>query len=286
MLGKLLKYDFRALSRIMIPLQIGVFVIGLLGFLLLNFSMQTLSNTLNASDLPFGYYTVEDTIQSTASIFSTMLFGLVFASTWVTLILIARHFYKNFFSDEGYLSFTLPVSAGQHLLSKLICGSVWVALNAAVLLLLLFLFPLIGISGLSYVDTFDFYEELFLELINPLGIVFTIQIIFVGLVGIVFNVMQIYFAFTAGNALARTHKIIASVGVYLASTTVVNIIMVFNFFIMEIFADQLYYSTNADYDWILGAQPYVISLSLLGIGLSLLYFFISNRILKKSLNLD
>ena len=41
----------------------------------------------------------------------------------VTFVLIFIRFYKNFFTDEGYLTFTLPVSRRKLMLSKIISGT-------------------------------------------------------------------------------------------------------------------------------------------------------------------
>ena len=35
---------------------------------------------------------------------------LIYSSMWVTFFLTYWRYYKNLFSDEGYLTFTLPVS--------------------------------------------------------------------------------------------------------------------------------------------------------------------------------
>ncbi len=49
----------------------------------------------------------------------------------VTLISIVSNFNKTLFRDQGYLSFTLPVTSGQLLFSKAFCSFCWLLLSYA-----------------------------------------------------------------------------------------------------------------------------------------------------------
>ena len=59
--------------------------------------------------------------------------------SFATSLLTAIRFYKNLFSDEGYLTLTLPVTRGQHLFSKTIVGTAWCLLDQLLLLGSIFL---------------------------------------------------------------------------------------------------------------------------------------------------
>lgn len=50
-------------------------------------------------------------------------------------VLMIRRFYRNIYSNEGYLTLTLPVRRGSVIWSKLICSVVWVIGTFAVLML-------------------------------------------------------------------------------------------------------------------------------------------------------
>ena len=55
-----------------------------------------------------------------------MLFGLLtFALGFITLFLMAQRFQKNLLGDEGYISFTLPVTVSQNIAAKLMVSCVW-----------------------------------------------------------------------------------------------------------------------------------------------------------------
>lgn len=47
----------------------------------------------------------------------------------VTLISVISNFNKTLFRDQGYLSFTLPVTSGQLLFAKALCSFVWILLS-------------------------------------------------------------------------------------------------------------------------------------------------------------
>lgn len=59
-------------------------------------------------------------------VFSLMAYILgLFAICVATFIYIVMRFYRNLFSNEGYLMHTLPVTSWQLLISKVICGFCW-----------------------------------------------------------------------------------------------------------------------------------------------------------------
>lgn len=106
MLGKLLKYEYKATSRYFIGLYI---VLALL----------TIGNKV--------MITIEATTDIDLKVVD-ILFGIIMASYVIAIIAIAvatvvlmlRRFYFNMLKDEGYLTFTLPATVGQHIASKMI----------------------------------------------------------------------------------------------------------------------------------------------------------------------
>ena len=113
MLGKLLKYEYKATSRYFIGLYI---VLALL----------TIGNKI--------MLIIEDTSDVQLRVVD-ILFGIIMASYVIAIIAIAvatvvlmlRRFYFNMLKDEGYLTFTLPATVGQHIASKMIVCITWVS---------------------------------------------------------------------------------------------------------------------------------------------------------------
>ena len=109
MLSKLLKHEFRATGRVMLPIYAAVLALAVLANLSIRF------------------------IQNTGSAFLRILFGLliaafvvsIIAAVIMTLVMMITRFYRNLLKDEGYLMHTLPVSVHGLVWSKLIVSFVW-----------------------------------------------------------------------------------------------------------------------------------------------------------------
>ena len=111
MLSKLLKQEFRATGRIMLPVLGALLLLSVLG----NFSIRMMDqNVTNNAVLRFLF------------VFLTIVFVLaMFAAMMMTLLLMITRFYRNLLKDEGYLMHTLPVSVHGLVWSKLIVSLVW-----------------------------------------------------------------------------------------------------------------------------------------------------------------
>ena len=120
MLGKLLKHEFRATGRTMLP------TLGVLAALVLlaNVSVRLL-------DANVGTF---------LSILSGLMIGLtvvaVIAAEIMPVVMMVQRFYRNLLSNEGYLMHTLPVGVHGMIWSKLIVSSVWMLATNLVIFLL------------------------------------------------------------------------------------------------------------------------------------------------------
>ena len=95
MLSKLLKYEFRATGRIMLPVY---------ALLLVSCGGCTLFGSL------LGRYPESTVLSVVQTVFATLFGVTTFGMLLLTLVLMVYRFYKNLMTDEGYLMFTLPVS--------------------------------------------------------------------------------------------------------------------------------------------------------------------------------
>ena len=115
MLGKLMKYEFRATGRVMLPL---------LAFLLLSAVGVNISVRL-----------MENSEQGFINFFGGLLMVLfvlaIFALTLMSVVVMVQRFYKNLLTDEGYLMFTLPVSVHGLMWSKILVSAVWFVVTFA-----------------------------------------------------------------------------------------------------------------------------------------------------------
>ena len=87
MLGKLIKHEFKATSRIMLPLIIILLALAILA----NFSMRQVDNSNPNS------FTL-----NTLSAIALILFGVMIMAVFiVSIVLMAQRFRSNLLQDEG-----------------------------------------------------------------------------------------------------------------------------------------------------------------------------------------
>ena len=75
-------------------------------------------------------------------IFGSILILVAFAV--ISSIIVFVRYYKHFFSDEGYLTHTLPVKTSTHMFSKTWSTLLWVIITTVAVLFFVFLYVLIG----------------------------------------------------------------------------------------------------------------------------------------------
>lgn len=137
MLGKLFKYEIKDTSRL-IPF-----------FYLITAVMAGLS--LLSGKLELGWF------KATSSVLLLLVGIAVFV---VTLVVICMRFYKNLYSNEGYLSFTLPLKPHLHLVSKAIVSFGWMLLSVIISMGAIFvaLYGL-GVDGKVWTSALDEIER-------------------------------------------------------------------------------------------------------------------------------
>ena len=133
MLGKLLKHEFRATGRIMLPLMGALLALALMA----NLSIRGMTSSL--SDIP---------ALRILFILILIFFGMGIVAVGVmALVVMVSRFYRNLLKSEGYLMFTLPVSVHELIWSKLIVSLVWFFATA------LFIFLILALTGLNLSGT-------------------------------------------------------------------------------------------------------------------------------------
>lgn len=109
MLGKLIKYEYKATARTFIPIYIALLLVAVINRVL----------RIGNIDVAWGISMI-------------VLVGLFIALGVLTIIVIVQRFNKNLLGDEGYLMFTLPVKSEQLVASKLIISIVWTIISSIV----------------------------------------------------------------------------------------------------------------------------------------------------------
>lgn len=203
MLKKLLKYDLRSVFRfwwIVALISVGMAVLG--GFA---------QSILYDNDIP----RVINVIASIVVFFSYFcMMGLAV----LTQVLLFIRFYRNFFTDEGYLTFTLPVKRETLLNSKVLAGFIAMAAAAAVCALnFSIIFAIPQYEVIRSEGFFSGFQEVMREIpdhvVGPLLIMGIETLVLAALV-LLLSVLFLYCCITFGSMLVKKGKLFASIGMY------------------------------------------------------------------------
>jgi hypothetical protein len=207
MLNKLMKYELRANTKLLIPLYSILFIIAIVSRIFYTFK-------------DYGYL-VDTFIQFFAFIQVTFIFVIMI----ITVLYMIIRFYKNLLTDEGYLMFTLPVKTHHIITSKLLTTLFWILVSIIVALISL-------VIPFGTPETFLTVTQHLKEAIQAanteLGGNFALlafEFIIIMLLGMIGNILIIYVSIAIGQLFSK-YRIIASFGAYMVIYTVLQFLMI------------------------------------------------------------
>lgn len=264
MLSKLLKYEIKATSRILLPLYVVLLVYSVV-------HMMISSLTLDKWNAP--------------QIISFIVYIMIFIGIFVmTLILIIQRFYKNLLTDEGYLMFTLPTRPWNHIVCKLLVSMMWSVVSSIVgIISIVTIFSKEIFTESSMKIAAEFFGRFF-ERFNISTAVFILEALLVIIVGLVSNVLIVYASIALGHLFAR-HKILASLGAFIVLSTASQILFTIigsigsRFPVESIGVEEIF---NLPPMLHLALWFVIIFFGLLSAG----YFLVTNYMLSRRLNLE
>lgn len=212
MLGKLLKHEFRATGRTMLPIYGAVIVLSVLA----SISGRLMDRKIGS--------------------FLYILFGLiiaafvigVIAAVIMTAVMMIKRFYTNYLKDEGYLMHTLPVSVHALVWSKMIVSVVWFAATFVVigLVMLLMVFIESDTNLAEIIAKLPSWKTIRLAL-AVYGIrmgdlwLLAAEALLAAIVGGLFTCLHFYAAMSLGHMFSRD-KILLSIVFYVAISFVLS----------------------------------------------------------------
>ncbi|MBR5263992.1 MAG: hypothetical protein IKV50_04775 [Clostridia bacterium] len=217
MFKKAFKYDFGYVYRFWWIIVASVLGLSLLGSMAFRFVATF--ETRTASTLGMFLYTM-------ANIFMFASFFAIAMSFLVPQILCYVRFYKNFFTDEGYLTFTLPVSRRTLFLSKTVNAVLWTVLHGLLLVVAgAIIITVAPVPNRGELLTFILWEdvgEIFSYLWKSLGgwlLVYILEGILMAIAAGWFTCALVQFCITIGAVVAKKHKVLAAFGIYYGVNT-------------------------------------------------------------------
>lgn len=281
MLKKLFKYEWKAFWKV--PTAINVFL-GIMTFIgIISLASPFWELDIRGIEIMLGL-----------AVFFYIL-AIAAGSIGVTIAITARY-YKNIYTDEGYLTNTLPVTARQIILSKLFVGVIWSFITGAAVSISVF--SLIYTASLSYSDVNIFYEfwqdfpeflRSFREEVKISFFLFLFLVLIYLVLSTALSILKLYTAIALGQLFSR-HKVAGAVMWYIGEYVVFEIITSFlrgipsysNGLFSFFFAYGISYYNSYNYSVLLSM--------LISIGFCLAVcaglYFLTEHMLKNRLNLD
>ena len=277
MLRKLLKYDFKSILKLWLIPSLTLYLLSFpVGYVIRLSSLP--------KNIPLG-------IQISSMLGTAVLILGLFVYLILTAVLIFKRFYKNFFTDEGYLTFTLPVKRNQLLFSKALFGTI--TYSATVFVFIVTLFNLIL---MSYQPSTEPTETISIitTLNNALGMgtsisvmyVFTVLLLIIAIFVLLncISVLFMYFCITIASMIAKKNKVISAVGIYYLSNSTVS----FFAMLFMLFGLDSIFQWTAGFSEKEGVIFFLLALLLASALLALIstcFYLIIYRMLDKKLNL-
>lgn len=274
MLGKLTKFEFRAVTKVLLLINSFTVLLTVIGCL-------TFASPLWEFDSPYtAVLAMSSVIVYYIAIIAISLFVCVY---------LAVRFYKNLYTDEGYLMHTLPVTPRELILSKAITAFCWIMITA-----LLIGFSVIAIFFSAYLkfgveefgDLSEMYYALHTFVVEVYGMSLTgfcVYCIFALIIGSLSSIFTIYAAISLGQLFHR-HKVLGSVLCYIGIYFVMQILtmLIMTPYWVKMFSfDYLGNSSMGAY-----MKYELFSSTILSGIIAIVCYFITEMMMKKKLNLD
>lgn len=269
MVKKLIKHEFMALARMLVPMYV----------ILLGLSAVTRIIWLFENDS-----VVFDIIGGSSV--AVMCIGLVVGTIYTMVSCIIR-FYRNLFSKEGYLTFTLPVTVEAHIFTKLFAAVVSYIASIGVI----FAAFCISTSGELLVEIFKAAGYIFGKASEALGAnlpFYIVEFLFGTLASVCAGFMLFYACMCIGQ-LAKRSRVLLALGVYFGYYYLTQIIVTIGVVMLTLMEDAPFFYNLIE--WIAHNPTQTVHIALIGgfvieLILGTVYYLIASTIMKKKLNLE
>ena len=285
MLGKLTKHEFLACGKIALPAYIVVLVLSLVG----RFLTWLTSRQYFLDNVPYTFLKIVKVLSSLIS----SVYTLVFLSLLIlTVFMMIYRFYKNYFTDEGYLMLTLPTGTPSLIFSKLFNAWIWILLSSVVALVSLWItvghFEDIATSFSHLWDSLSNMLENQKDFLRAeLGVpvwVFILELVVLAFAYISNFLLSWYASVSFGMLISKKHKILGTLLGYFVLYLITTAIHFIYLGVITTIVPNYYEMLNDSSGKAL--QIVVLGSMVIYVLFSCGYFALSNYIMKHKLNLD
>ena len=270
MVKKLFKHEFLAQLRLWLPMQIILLAVALFGRIVQLFETDT-----TAYDIVFVSSIVIYVLAMMVSLLLTAIFSIV-------------RFYKNLFSHEGYLSFTLPVTVDQHLLVKTTVSAAAMA-GSLIVAFISFMFFAAGELFVEVMKAAGYLIKRFIQEFGNANFAFyLVEGILLAAV-LLLGGFLLYYACIALGQTFKKNRVMGAVAVYFIYYAITQVLGTIFIVIMNFLADTSFY--DAIVNFIDTCPEGFLHIMLCGLlvfaaALSAVYYLVTRAVIRKKLNLE
>ena len=269
-----MKYEFRAVARIILPM----FIVFLCAAMIMSLGFMLDGRVFHLLESE-GNEVLSSLAIIAVFIFSSGLLFLMLAINTAVFVIIVYRFYVSFFTDEGYLTFTLPMTVDCHLAIKIVSFFLWSLLSWITTFVGLFI--ILGGVAFGYPQVF---QEIISKIPSIIWDIFTSiyspSLIWVGIISLamisIFQSFLLYFSISLGCMIFKKNRLLGAIISVFAIDTIFSIVISFGSSMVSIFT--VISETAAIISYIIG-----IVFAVIGIIAS---YCATKYILERKLNLD
>lgn len=275
MLGKLIKHEWLSTWKVPTALCIYIGILTALGCISFLSPMWQSEHII---------------IELIAGLSVVLYMFSLFALTITVFVYFVIRFYRNMYTNEGYLMHTLPVKPWELIFSKGLVFFIWSILSSLIMILSILLLVLTAASTIdgmtlsaawsSFMEELPEISAMWEEMFGFGFVGYFVVIILSSIISVIYSILMIYTSISIGQIFNK-HKVLASFIAYACINFIVQTItslFQLPFMAMNIEENMSEFSNMFSFG-IWGSL-------IICVVLAVVYAFVTNFIMSKKLNLD
>ncbi len=204
MLSRLIKYEMKAMGRILAPIYVLVLAASLM--------LSVVSTSAGSNSVLLTAF-----LDKFEMVLVLLFLVAVLIMSVMMVVVVIQRFYRNLLGQEGYLMFTLPVTTAQHLIGKSVTALIWIFLGGAVggLAGVLLMWDY-ALEGSFWKEMGKAFHELFAYFGNGNAGIGGSLLLILTVLTILRMLMHVYASLTVGH-LWNNHRMLGSVLFYIGT---------------------------------------------------------------------
>ncbi|MBO5525434.1 MAG: hypothetical protein J5993_01655 [Clostridia bacterium] len=282
MFSKLCKHEFKGISKFAVPLLIALGIAGILICFAIAGNVGSLTQNGDT-------YLSEGMEIALVLILLLAVLAIGVVSAVMEILLFVRY-YKTTMTEEGYLTFTLPVKTHEIFLSKFLMAFVWeliiilanaVIFGAGVVTFLAALPPELleeFLFQLSVEFDFEMLFEMFKSFLrDPQFVAILVSVGIQAVFLLPYSIITIFTMITVASTIAKRNRLLVMIGLFFGWAILVNVFQSFLVMGSDVIADfDMYFVSDVVCSWIT---------TICQIGVCVGFTFLDKFLLEKHLNI-